>query len=65
MPRKMTKEQFVRRMLEDIAAREQAETDERIDRFEQLEQARRRRYVILDYKWHILNQFHRKYGKHR
>lgn len=52
-------------MLEDIAAREQAETDERIERFEQLEQARRRRYMILDYKWYILNQFHRKYGKHR
>lgn len=52
-------------MLEDIAARELAETDERIERFEQLEQARRRRYMILDYKWKILNQFHRKYGKHR
>lgn len=65
MPRKMTKERLVKRMLEDIAAREQAETDERIERFEQLEQARRRRYMILDYKWRILNQFHRKYGKHR
>ena len=65
MPRKMMKAEFVRRMLEDIAAREQAETEERIERFEQLEQARRRRYMILDYKWDILNQFHRKYGKHR
>lgn len=56
MLRKMTKEEFVRRMLEDIAAREQAEADAKL---EELEKKRRLRFILTDYRHNLINQHYR------
>ena len=56
MLRKMTKEEFVQRMLEDIAAREQAEADAKL---EELEKKRRLRFILTDYRHNLINQHYR------
>ena len=60
MLRKMTKERFVKRMLEDIAAREQAEADAKL---EALERKRRLQFIVTDYKHDKINERYRKYRR--
>ena len=43
-------------MLEDIAAREQAEADARL---EELEKKRRLRFILTDYRHNLINQHYR------
>ena len=56
MLRKMTKEEFVQRMLEDIAAREQAEADAKL---EELEKKRRLQFLLTDYRHNLINRHYR------
>ena len=56
MLRKMTKERFVKRMLEDIAAREQAKVDAKL---EALERKRRLQFIVTDYRHDLINRHYK------